>query len=81
MPYNLVTSKMLFPNDKSLDLTKLIAFAEDKINSAQRMRFVFHRVGNIVGKGENAGNQHFLLFLQCIQKASLSGLLEVRTVW
>ena len=21
--------------------------------------------GNIVGKGENAGNQHFLLFLQC----------------
>ena len=22
-------------------------------------------LGNIVGKGENAGNQHFLLFLQC----------------
>ena len=22
---------------------------------------------NIVGKGENAGNQHFLLFAQCFQ--------------
>ena len=26
------------------------------------------RVENIVGKGENAGNQHFLLFLQYFQK-------------
>ena len=25
---------------------------------------------NIVGKGENAGYQHFLLFPQCFQKAS-----------
>ena len=24
-----------------------------------------------MGKGENAGNQHFLLFLQCFQKPSL----------
>ena len=31
---------------------------------------VFDRVENIVGKGENAGYQHFLLFLQCFQKAS-----------
>ena len=30
-------------------------------------RFVFHRVENIVGKGENAGYQHFLLFPQCFQ--------------
>ena len=25
-------------------------------------------IGNIAGKGENAGNQHFLLFPQCFQK-------------
>ena len=31
---------------------------------------VFDRVENIVEKGENAGYQHFLLFLQCFQKAS-----------
>ena len=28
------------------------------------------RIENIVGKGENAGYQHFLLFPQCFQKAS-----------
>ena len=32
--------------------------------------FVFDRVKNIVGKGENAGYQHFLLFPQCFEKAS-----------
>ena len=31
---------------------------------------VFDRVENIVGKGENAGYQHFLLFPQCFEKAS-----------
>ena len=30
--------------------------------------FVFDRIENIAGKGENAGNQHFLLFPQCFQK-------------
>ena len=34
-----------------------------------------------VGKGENAGYQHFLLFLQCFQKASFPGSLKVRIVW
>ena len=29
---------------------------------------VFDRVEKIVGKGENAGNQHFLLFPQSFQK-------------
>ena len=32
--------------------------------------FVFDRVENIVGKGENAGYKHFLLFSQCFEKAS-----------
>ena len=41
-----------------------------KINVTQTMKFVFGRVENIVGKGENAGNQHFLLFPQCFQKGS-----------
>ena len=30
-------------------------------------------VENIIGKEENAGNQHFLLFPQCFQKVSVSG--------
>ena len=36
---------------------------------------------NIVGKGENAGYQHFLLFPQYFPKASHSGLLKVEIVW
>ena len=32
---------------------------------------VFDRVENIVGKGENVGYQHFLLFQQCFEKASV----------
>ena len=34
------------------------------------MIFIFDRVENIVGKGENAGYQHFLLFPQCFQTNS-----------
>ena len=45
-----------------MDLTKLKAFADDKINVAQMMIPVLDSVENIVGKGENAGYQHFLLF-------------------
>ena len=32
------------------------------------MKFVLGSVKNIMGKGENAGYQHFLLFPQCFQK-------------
>ena len=34
-------------------------------------------VENIVGKAENAGYQHFLLFPQCYQKAFSSGALTL----
>ena len=42
---------------------------------------VFDRVENIVGKGENAGYQHFLLFPQCFQKASFSDKSKDVIVW
>ena len=43
---------------------------------------VFDRVKNTVGKGENAGYHHFLLFPQCFQEASSTlGLLKVGVVW
>ena len=64
------------PNDKILDATKLKAFADDKINLVQLMISVFDRVENIVGKGENAGYQHFLLFPQCFQKTSFLGVVK-----
>ena len=52
------------PNDKTLDANKLKPFLDDKINVAQMMISVCYSVENIVGKGENAGYQHFLLFPQ-----------------
>ena len=38
-------------------------------------------VENSVGKGENAGYQHFLLFPQCFQKDPFPGSLKVGVVW
>ena len=75
---------MLFyslPTNKTLDLTKFKAIADNKINVAQLMISAFDRVENIVGKEENAGYQHFLLFPQCFQKASFLGSLKVWIVW
>ena len=36
---------------------------------------------NILGKGENAGYQHFLLFPKCFQKPPSSGSLIVGNMW
>ena len=44
---------------------------ESKIN------FDLGKVENIVGKGENAGYQHFILFPQCFRKVTFSGSLKV----
>ena len=66
-----------FPNDKILDLSKLKAFADNKINVTEIFKFLLERVENIVGKGENAGYQHVLLFSQCFQKDSYTGSLIV----
>ena len=69
------------PNDKFLDRTKLKAFADDKFNVAKMTISVCGRLENIVGKEENAGYQHFLLFPHCFPKPSSLGLLKVGIVW
>ena len=58
------------PDDKILDVTKLNAFIKEKIKVAKIRIFLFDRKENTVGKGENAGHQHFLLFPQCFPKPS-----------
>ena len=65
------------PNDKILHMTKLKAFADDKLNYARVMISLLDRVENTVGKGENAGYQHFPLFLQFFPKPSSLGSLKV----
>ena len=51
-----------------LGQSKFKGFADDKINVTQKLKFVLERVENIVGKGENAVYEHFLLYPQCFQR-------------
>ena len=53
------------PNDKILELTKMKAFADNKLNVAYMTISLFDRVKNTVGNGDHTGYQHFLLFQQC----------------
>ena len=66
------------PNANILDWSKLLAFADDKRNVTRKLKFVFERLENIVGEGENAGYQHFLLFPHCFQKASFFRVIKSR---
>ena len=68
------------PNNKIWDMTKLKAFADCKLNVVEMKISVYDRVENTVGKGENAGYQHFLLFPQCFPNASYTRRLNVLIV-
>ena len=54
-----VSSQNSLPG-KFLDRSKLKAFADDRIKVTEKTRFVLEMIENIMGKGENAGYQHFL---------------------
>ena len=71
----------LYQNTIFLHLSKLKAFADNKINVVQNLKFVSGRIETIVGKGENAGYPHFLLFPQCFLEASFSRSIRVEIVW
>ena len=73
-------SSLSFLNkQQNLAMTKLKAFADDKFSVAYMMISVFDRVENILGKGENAGYQHFLLFPKCFQKPLSLTLYSIDT--
>ena len=55
-------------------MTKLKAFADDKLNVDEMAFSLLGRVGNTEGKGENAGYQNFLLFPQCFPRPSSLGV-------
>ena len=57
------------PNDKPLDWSEFKALADNKINVTQNLKSVLGEVENILGKGESAGYQHFLLYPKCFQKS------------
>ena len=68
------------PNYKILDWSKLKAIANDlkKKNAFEKSKFVLGWVENIVGKGENAGYQHFLLFFTMFSKGYLFRVIKSR---
>ena len=59
-------------NNKFLDWSKMKASADEKINVTEKN--VLEMVENIVGKRENAGYQHFLLFQQYFKRLHFQGL-------
>ena len=59
---------------------KLKAFANCTLNLSEIIAFVCESVENLVGKGENAGHQHFLLFPQDFQRAVFRGLVKLTFV-
>ena len=69
------------PDDNILGFPTLKAFADDKWNVTQNVKVVFYRIEDTIGKEENAGNQHFLLFPQYFHKAFSSSALKVFIVW
>ena len=63
-----------FPDDTIWALPKLKSLADNNFIEDLMAQFLFERIENIVGTGENAGNQHFLLFPLCFQKAFLGSI-------
>ena len=80
-PPSVITQNLFnsIPKNKILDWFKFRAFA-DNINVNEQLKFSLRGVENIVGKGENAGYQHFFLFPR-FRKASFWRLLKVGIVW
>ena len=66
--FRVVKRVISLPHDKFLDWSKLAPFADNKIDVTKKLKFISGTADNIVGKAENAGYKHFLLFQQCFQK-------------
>ena len=68
------------PDDKNFRLVQIESICRRQIKFYS-IHLSYHRIENIVGKEENAGNQHFLLFPQCFQNAFSSSASKVVIVW
>ena len=55
---------------------KALHFADDKSEIANIVQLFLDGIENIVGKGENARNQHFFSFSTMFQKSSFPGSLK-----
>ena len=66
-----------YTKQQNFGFSKLKTFADvTKLALLRYFNLFFERVENIVGKGENAGYQHFLLFPQRFRNASFSAFIK-----
>ena len=68
------------PNNTLLRRVQILKHVQMKKQIWVKKKIVLGRVKNIVGIGENACYQHFLLFPQCFQNATILGSLKVGIV-
>ena len=66
--YFVVMSK-LFTKQQNVKPVQIQSISKDKLKLIKTAKTVLDKIENTVGKEENAGYQHFLLFPQCFQKA------------
>ena len=66
------------PNNKVLAMSKLKAFADNKIDVVKMMISLLDRIEKTVGKGENAGYQHFFPFPTVLSKAFFLKVVKSR---
>ena len=76
--FNCTLDSNSFPNDKILDLSKLKAFADGKLNSNEKQNFGLGRIENIVGNRENAGYTAFSPFPTVFSKAVFLRVVKTR---
>ena len=70
-----------FPRGQILDSSKLKEFADNIFEFDENGRKFSTRVENIVGKGEIACYEQFLLFPQCFQKTCTADTWKPGLVW
>ena len=64
-----------------LDSSKLKVLADNNLKFERNSRKLFQPIENMVGKGEIARYEQFLLFPQCFQKVCFPGVSKGVIVW
>ena len=72
---------LTFYHQQNFRLVQIESICRRQIKYNINLKFVLGRKENMVGKGGNAGYQHFLLFPPCFQKASFTKVLKVGIMW
>ena len=62
-------------------LLQIESICRQELNKPEIMNSVFNRTEIVVGNGENAVYQHFLLYPQCFEKSIIIGIVKFKVMW